>query len=486
MIIVSITGPTMAGALAQIGGSAPFADALEFRLDLIRSPELAVLMLSTRKPVIATCRTRKEGGGFDGTPLERMEMLRAASLLGADFVDMELRADRLHLGGFVRRTRESQVIVSLHLKRGERFVPAAVYRRMRATGADVLKIAYPAEDAWEIALAAEFLGLARRDRQKAIAMAMGPAGEPSRILYRVMGGWGTFASTEDGKSSAPGQIPGSVLKTLYGAGRLGRRTKVFGVIGHPVSHSKGIYIHNPLFRAAGADAVYCRFDVRDLGRFMRRVAPMMQGLSVTLPHKQQIMRHLSRIDPAAKAIGAVNTVVRRGKGFVGVNTDAPGALDAIERVVPVAERTVLILGAGGAARAIAFEALRRGAKVILCSRKASRARALAAELNATAVSMNTLPDTAFDILVNATPVGMAPHANRSPVPTGILGGKVVFDAVYTPSVTRLLKEALAQGAKIVPGTEMYLNQAAMQSRLYAGVVPDRRLMKRLLDAQPQG
>jgi 3-dehydroquinate dehydratase/shikimate dehydrogenase len=483
VIIASITGPTMAGALTQIAGSAPVADAFEFRLDLIRSPELAVLMLSSRKPVIVTCRTEKEGGKFNGDPMKRLEMLRAASLLGADYIDLELAADQQHLGGFVRRTRESRVILSHHLRPGEKFHPARAYRRMRATAADVLKVAFHAEDAWEISLAAEFLALARADRQKAIAIAMGAAGEPSRILYRVLGGWATFAAAEEGEVAAPGQIPASMLRTLYGAERLTRSTKVFGVIGYPVSHSRGIYIHNPLFRAAGVNSVYCRFHVRDLARFMKRVGPMIDGLSVTIPHKTAVMKYLRRIDPAAKSIGAVNTVVRRGKGFFGTNTDAPGALDAIERVIVVAGRKVVILGTGGTARAIAYEAHRRGAEVMISSRRLSRARALAAELEVSALSDYALDSTDFDILVNATPVGMSPMSTKSPVPARILRGKVVFDAVYTPPVTRLLRDALAQGARIVPGTEMYLNQAALQSRLYAGVAPDRRLMKRLLEAQ---
>jgi len=222
--------------------------------------------------------------------------------------------------------------------------------------------------------------------------------------------------------------------------------------------------------------------VRDLDRFMKRVGPMLSGASVTIPHKTGVMKHLRSIDPVAKAIGAVNTVVRRKNGLYGTNTDAPGALDAIERISPVEGRRVLVLGAGGAARAIAYEAKRRGADVLISSRRIARARALAAELDATAVPDTNLATTAFDILVNATPVGMSPLASKSPLPARLLKGKVVFDAVYTPPMTRLLRDTLAQGGRIVPGTDMYINQAALQSRLYAGVAPDRRLMKQLLDA----
>jgi shikimate dehydrogenase len=251
-------------------------------------------------------------------------------------------------------------------------------------------------------------------------------------------------------------------------------------VGNPVRQSRGILVHNPLFARAEKNAVYCRFAVTDLRRFFSRMVPLVQGFSVTHPHKVEIGKYLDSMDKISRSIGAVNTVIRRGGRLTGTNTDAPAALDAIEHVSPVKGKRMLIMGAGGAARAIAFEAMRRGAQVIVTGRTPRAARSLAREFGIVYVPISGFPGVKADILVNATPVGMAPHAHESPFPSGMLRGKTVFDAVYNPPLTRLLREAAGAGAKIVRGTDMYINQAAMQFELYAGVSANISLMKKLL------
>jgi 3-dehydroquinate dehydratase/shikimate dehydrogenase len=480
MIIVSITGPRMSDALEQVSASDTWADMFEFRLDMIRRPEIASLLLATRKPVVATCRPSWEGGEFTGSEEERLDMLAAASLLGADYVDIELRAGKKALRQFLGRRRESGVIVSYHAPPGSRPVAGPLYRKMRGTGADVLKFAFHARDAWENRIAFDFLLRASHDGRRAVALAMGEAGEPSRVLYRVFGGWGTYAAPETGKEAAPGQVTARVLSRLYRTERLNRTTKIFGVVGNPVRQSRGIRVHNPLFARAEKNGVYCRFAVIDLKKFVSRMVPLLSGFSVTHPHKVGIMKYLDSLDPLSRAIGAVNTVRRKGGRLSGTNTDAPAALDAIEHVTPVRGKRMLILGAGGAARAIAYEGARRGAHVIVSSRTARAAMKLAREFGADYVPLGTIRGVDAEILVNATPVGMAPRPHESPFPASMLRGKTVFDAVYTPPLTRLLREAAGAGAKVVRGTEMYVNQAAMQFALYAGVRPSVPLMKKLL------
>jgi 3-dehydroquinate dehydratase/shikimate dehydrogenase len=477
MIIVSITGPSMRDAAEQVRRSSLYADMFEFRLDCLHRPDLALLLARTKKPRIVTCRPRWEGGEFSGSEEARLELLLFAAFLGAEYIDYELEADyRKH---FLRRRTGTKLIVSKHLHSGPPASPRALYRRMRAMGADVLKLAYAADDAADIGPMIEFLDLARRDRQRAIVTCMGEAGEASRILYRKFGGWATYAAPEIGQPSARGQVRGSELKRLYRADVLRRNSRVYGVIGNPVRQSKGVYVHNAIARSR--NAVYCRFPVVNLDRFMKSVGGILEGFSVTLPWKESIMKHLSSVDPIARRIGAVNTVVRRSGGLWGTNTDAPGALDAIESVLRVAGKRVLVIGAGGAARAIVFEAQRRGAHVLIANRTGRKARLLAAEYGCTSVPMKDLRRATFDILVNATSVGMAPDTERSPVPAVILErGTVVFDAVYNPPMTRLLREARARGARIIPGIEMYLNQAARQSRLFTGRRPNIGRMRVLL------
>jgi 3-dehydroquinate dehydratase/shikimate dehydrogenase len=478
MIIVSITGPTMQEALAQVGSSARHADMFEFRLDLVSRPNVARLLAATRKPTIATCRPAREGGGFSGSERERIGVLELASVFGAQYVDLELSTSPGIIQEFIRRRKETAVTVSHHILYGVLFDVERIYSALHSTGADVIKLAFECHDAFENHLAFDFLARAKSDKRRAIAIAMGEAGEPSRVLYRKFGGWGTYAATEDGRSAAPGQIRASQLKELYRAHVLTPSTKVYGVVGNPIRQSKGIFLHNPLFRKAGQNAVYCRFKVVSIDAFMSRIVPLLSGFSVTLPHKQEVIRYLHRLDARARAIGAVNTVIRRGGKLFGTNTDAPGALDALEKVAKVKGKRVLILGAGGAARAIAYEAKTRGAMVSMANRTGVRARRMARDIGGTMVEWGSRTD--FDILINATSVGMAPHTDQTPIPKSILKKKIVFDAVYNPPVTKLLREAKSVGAKTISGIEMYLNQAALQSELYTGIKPSTQFMRKLM------
>ncbi len=478
MIIVSVTGPHIQDAIRQVRASARYADLFEFRFDMMSDPDIPRLISSTRKPAVATCRPLWEGGRYSGSERKRMEILEAAAASGAAYLDLELAVAREAIPRFRRAKVTPGIICSHHLFWPRRFSVQRIYRQLSETGADVLKLAYAARDAGDITRAAEFLSLTRQGKKRGIAVAMGPHGEPTRVLYKKFGGWATYASPAGGEESAPGQIPAELLKRLYRADRLTRRARVFGLVGNPLSQSKGIYVHNHILR--NEDAVYCRFLVEHLGHFMKEVAPLLHGFSVTIPFKETIIGHLSDVDRAARPIKAVNTVVRRRGGFWGTNSDAPGALDAIERRGSVCGRTVLVVGAGGTARAIAYEAKRRGASVIIASRNEKKGKRLAREFGLASLPLEGIGRVEFDILVNATPVGMVPETDRSLVPSGLLRGGVVFDAVYNPPMTKLLREAGASGATIVGGTEMFLNQAAIQSRLFTGRVPNLRAMRRVL------
>jgi len=477
MIISSITGPSMSVAINQMKASKRFADLFELRLDMIRRPDVGRLIENAGKQVIVACRPGWEGGRFRGSESRRFKILESACMLEAGYVDVELRSDPGILKQFLLHQTGTRVIVSCHLNDRTPRNVRALYHRMRNCGAGVVKLAYLAADASDIQYAVEFLRLAAADGQRAVAMAMGEAGEASRILYRKFGSWATYAAPETGPASAPGQLRASTLRGLYRADRLTKSTQVFGVIGNPLGQSKGVDIHNPLFERAGADAVYCKFPVKNLAAFMRHVAGHLSGFSVTIPYKQRIMQFLHRTDARSSAIGAVNTVVRRNGKLEGMNTDAPAALDAIENIVKVKNKIILILGAGGVARAIAFEAKRRGANVLVANRTESRGRKLASHLGVRSIRLDSLFEIHYDIVANATPVGMVPNTGHSPLSKRFLRGKIVFDAVYNPPQTKLLLEAKRVGAKIVSGTAMYLNQAARQSELYTGVRPGKRAMK---------
>jgi 3-dehydroquinate dehydratase / shikimate dehydrogenase len=478
MIIVAVTGPGMDEALAQVEASSHHADAFEFRCDLIANADLGRLLHSTGKPRIVTYRPRWEGGEFQGDERERLSLLHDALSKGADFIDVEIGAFR----GFVhlRSPDLRRTIVSHHPQVMNVGEPRRLYQRLHETGAGVVKLAFPATDAWELCHVVEFLHLARKDRRRAIAIAMGEAGEPSRVLYRVLGGWGTFAASEIGAGSAAGQLTARSMRTLYRSHQLTRQTRVFGLIGNPVRHSKGIYMHNSVFRGCRLNAVYCNFAVADLPRFMEEVAPRFHGFSVTVPHKEAMLDHVDTMSARVSAIGALNTIVRRRAGWAGENTDAVAALNSVERKIRVRGKRVLILGAGGTARALAYESVCRGATVTIANRTARRARRLARELGTFVASPKGIRSEDFDIAMNATSVGMWPDVDGDPLRDVNLRGMVVFDAVFNPAVTSLLKHAERDGAVIVSGIEMYIQQAIEQDQLFVNKRPVARTLRRVL------
>jgi 3-dehydroquinate dehydratase/shikimate dehydrogenase len=481
MIIVSVTGPTMNDACRQIRTSRRWADMFELRLDLIRDLELFPLLRRTGRPRIVTLRPVWEGGGFEGSEESRAAMLREIAARGVEFIDVELKAGRAIVEEIRRVSRSVRIIVSLHGDAVPRSARESLHM-FRGCGGDVVKWAYPAADSPDLRLAYDFLRMAKRGKQKAIAVAMGEAGEPSRILYRVFGGWATYAAPEGGPGAAPGQLPASTLVDIYRSSSLNGRTKIFGLLGNPVAQSKGMYLHNAAFRKKGVNAVYVRFRTTDLETFARDIMPLIDGCSVTTPFKERVATLARREDPGVRSSGAANTLYRVGKAWRAANSDSAAALDAIERECLVRGKTLLIIGAGGAARAIAYEGTKRGARVVLANRSAERAAAAARDLHLRSVALAEIADVPYDILANATPVGMFPQVDDTPVPWELLRpGTVVFDAIYNPRETRLLREAKRAGARVVSGAEMFILQAARQQELFLHRKADLGVLRRTMN-----
>ena len=262
------------------------------------------------------------------------------------------------------------------------------------------------------------------------------------------------------------------------------RTRVYGVIGNPIGHSLSPAMQNAGFAARRMNAVYLPFLVPDLKDFLGSVGPLgIRGFSVTLPHKERVIRHLDGCDPLAVRIGAVNTVVARGGGkLYGYNTDYVGVLRSLERRMPLRGSHVLIVGAGGAARAVAFALAQAGAAVCVCARRDARAKALARAVGGEAVARPRLRREFFDAIVNATPVGMYPQAGRSPLEANELNCRLVFDTIYRPRITRLLQLAGRLGIETVSGVEMFVAQGTAQWEIWTG---ERAPVKAMRDAVVQ-
>jgi 3-dehydroquinate dehydratase/shikimate dehydrogenase len=315
-------------------------------------------------------------------------------------------------------------------------------------------------------------------------MAMSEAGLVSRVLSPCMGSVYSYAAPASDDGTAPGQVPAKVMRSLYRCEKLNPDTRIYGVIASPVSHSKSPLIHNRAFQARRINAVYLPFLVAPayLGDWMK-FAPALpvSGFSVTIPHKQRIMRYLDIIDPQAKRIGAVNTVWRKAGKWRGANTDAEGVLQPLAKHLRLANASILIAGYGGAARAAAIALSDASAKVSITGRNVKSAHQLARVVKGDALTLQDAQNGHFDAFIHATPVGMYPHADaclfEDKIPAGI-----VMDMVYNPHETRLLQNARSQNATVIHGIDMLLEQAAHQFELWTGESAPRGVMKRAIES----
>jgi len=257
-----------------------------------------------------------------------------------------------------------------------------------------------------------------------------------------------------------------------------QHTELYAVIGFPIVHSLSPAMHNAAFREIARNAVYLAFETKDASGCIQGVKAMgIKGLSVTIPHKSSIISRLDEVDELARQIGAVNTVVNRGGRLAGYNTDAMGALGALEEKTRLEGKTVLLIGAGGAARAIGFVLKRKAVEIIVVNRSAARGRRLAHHLGGEFLPLQEIETVPADLLIQTTPIGMYPQADRSLVPPGILKrGMIVMDAVYNPAETRLLAEARAKGCTTVSGLTMFIHQGAAQFKLWTGKEAPVRVM----------
>jgi 3-dehydroquinate dehydratase/shikimate dehydrogenase len=308
---------------------------------------------------------------------------------------------------------------------------------------------------------------------------MGEIGFPSRVLSTALGALFTYAAPAHAQGTANGQINARQLRSLYRIDKFTRAAKIFGVVADPVRHSVSPQVHNRAFQSRRMDAVYVPLlvnpnQLRDF--FLFAEALPLSGFSVTIPHKRRIMRYLDYVDPLARRIGAVNTVVRRAGKWRGSNTDAEAVSGPLSKLISLLKATVLIVGNGGAARGAACALGDAGAKVTLTGRNADRVRALARQVGGEAISHEQSLLRHFDVVINATPVGMWPHIEECPF-RDCIPGDIVFDMVYNPLETTLIRRAREQGKQVIPGLKMFIEQAVKQFELWTGETAPRSAME---------
>jgi 3-dehydroquinate dehydratase / shikimate dehydrogenase len=454
---------------------------LEFRLDFLDQPAKGAAIIRTFLDefphciVMATCRRHQNHGKFNGSIDDQLHLLDLAVDNGAQAVDIEIETAEAapeRMGQFRGR---SHVVVSYHNFEATPPMDTVVNRILRVS-ADVYKVVTTARkpsDNVRLLAAAKAL-----PKQRLVMLAMGELGFPTRVLSPVFGGIFTYAAPMYAEGTAAGQVSAKYLRHLYHVEKLRRTTRIYGVIADPIRHSISPAVHNRAFQSRRVDAVYLPFLVspaclRDFF-FMAEKLPLA-GFSVTIPHKQKIIRYLDAVDSLARRIGAVNTVWRKAGKWRGTNTDAAGVTGPLSRAIRVKNSSVLIVGNGGAARGAACALFDAGAKITLVGRNVDRVRALAKVCAAEAIGRDQLTGRHFDAIVHATPLGMFPHVNECFF-NGSIPAEVVFDMVYNPAETELLRRAKEQGKAVIPGLEMFIEQAVRQFELWTGESAPRSVM----------
>ncbi len=480
-ICAVVAGSTAAQMAEQVRCALKETKTVELRLDWLRSDAersrfLNWLKTNTPKKAtfLATCRRREGRGKLAGDVDRELYWLMRAREAGCQWCDLEGETLRKLPDLSVREFPvPPRVLLSVHDFKRTPVLPRSVSPPAHG-GADAVKIAAKANT---IADSVRLLKLARRSKNF-VAVPMGEVGLPARVLALREGSALAYAPVAE--ATAPGQVSLEEMTHLYRAHALNRRTRVYGVIGDPVGHSLSPLLHNTGFVARHVDAVYLPFLVRQLGDFLAAVPEFgVRGFSVTLPHKQTILKHLKECEPLAAEIGAVNTVVVRSDGSLyGCNTDYVGALRALEKKLRIKGSRALIFGAGGSARAAAFALKRAGAVVAICARREIAAKELARAVGGEVVPRRALRTEYFDAILNATPLGMHPHDGISPLAPGELHCRIVMDLIYRPQRTQLLKIAAKKGIATVSGVEMFLAQGMAQWEIWTGRRAPEAAMRR--------
>jgi 3-dehydroquinate dehydratase/shikimate dehydrogenase len=456
---------------------------LEFRLDYLPDPShglVAIRSLLSEHPdatVLATCRRHQNHGHFNGSIEEQIRVLSAAIDAGARAVDLEIESAEYVTAHLESLRNRACFIVSYHNFESTPNLDAVVRRmtRIDAWAYKIVTTARKPSDLHRVLTCAK-----AQPRLRFVLLAMGEIGFPSRILSPAFGGIYTYAAPLCAEGTAAGQVCARQLRGLYRIEKLSRTAKTFGVIADPVRHSLSPVLHNRAMQARRIDAVYLPFLVQPphLRDFMTLAEKLpVTGFSVTIPHKQRIVRYLDHVDPLARRIGAVNTVWRKAGKWRGTNTDVPGILLPLSRRMKLPKSTVLIAGNGGAARAAAFALTDAGAVVSIVGRNVDRVRALARLTGAEALGTDQLSGRRFDAFIHATPLGMFPHTGEAFFQESV-PADLVFDLVYNPLETLLLRNATEQGAQTIHGVEMFVEQAAHQFETWTGDSAPRPVMEK--------
>ena len=487
-IFVSLAAPTLSvmEALAVHVAGAPVG--YELRLDHLQDfsqleSQLHQMLVRLHSPqAIATCRMEAAGGKFQGSLADQSAVLSAAVRAGCQWVDVEIESVQKNGAALFKELKPAKIIVSYHNFQKTPAL-AAIYRRMARLPVQVVKVATTARYLKDNLHLRRLLKAHGRHSVRVVALAMGPSGIPSRLLSLLWGSEFTYASPLNHSPAAAGQIPAEVMRAVYRVERLDNRTHLYGVLGSHASLSLSPAMQNAAFQAKHVNAVFLPCQTSKLADFLAFARGVeLQGFAITMPFKRSILKALDWVDPLANRIGACNTVALQRGRWLGWNTDAAAVVEVLTKRLRLAGSRILIVGAGGAARAAAYAVRAEGAEVVITARREAMARALARGVAAQVVPWASEESLEVDAVINATPVGMYPHVENTPFDLSRLRVRVVFDMVYYPLGTRFLNEARRRGLTTISGLEMLVAQGARQFEIWTGLSAPRALMEQAVRA----
>jgi 3-dehydroquinate dehydratase/shikimate dehydrogenase len=458
------------------------AELVELRVDYIgREINLGRLITDRPGPVIVTARLPEDGGRWMRTEEERLTLLRSAIASGVEYVDLEAK-----IASSIPRYGKTKRIISYHNLESTPENLEELHEQMSRQDADIVKLATMATTFSDNV---RMINLVKQAKIPTIGICMGEIGVITRVLASRLKMPFTYATYSSEKKLAPGQLDWKDMTALYDYHHIDDKTELFGVVADPVAHSYSPLVHNRGLKKLNLNARYLPFRVPrdDLHVFMESCPELgIQGISITIPHKAAALDFCTQAESSARGIGAINTMIFHGEDRIGYNTDYRAAMDCISEAFklradadhPMRGITALVLGAGGVSRAIAWGLKQRGAEVKISARNEDQAKSLSGELSINYVLWDDRYDEPYRLLVNGTPVGMHPDVDSSPFASAKLNPlMVVFDTVYNPENTLLIKYARKQQCRIITGVDMFVRQAAYQFKLFTGKEAPAGLMR---------
>ncbi|HEX5233762.1 MAG TPA: shikimate dehydrogenase [Silvibacterium sp.] len=490
-VCVAIIGSTPAEMVERAEEAVRENPFIEFRLDYLPKPLLALPKLkqfiSERSEVtaIATCRRAATRGKFKGTIAAELEVLEKAASAGFHLIDLEVQtAESMKRAQMDKlRSHGAALIISYHDFAATKDLDK-IFDRIKPFQPEFVKVVSMAKHLADNVAMMRFLERTR-DLASVVGIVMGDQGIISRVLGLRAGSAFTFAAATVGEETGPGQIAARTLEETYRIDQLDAATKVYGVAGNPIKHSLSPLMMNTAFRRETVNGVCLALQTSRISDLLKLVQEVpINGLAVTMPLKGEILEHLERTDPLSKKVGACNTVVRAQDGkLYGFNTDVAAVVRPLERRLALKDARILVMGSGGAARAAVFGLKEKGAEVYVMNRTPEAAQKLARQAKAKTFRRDQLTKTSFDVIVNATPAGMQGVKPASLLEPKEINARLVFDLVYNPLETPLIRMAREKNIPVVTGVEMFVHQGARQFEIWTGKpAPEEEMLRVVVHA----